>query len=107
MTNQFDDVSIQKKSNVYFDGKSISRVIECSDGTKTTIGVILPTEKPLKFKTHVTEYIEIISGECEVWIGDEEQSHFFQTGEKFEVIADSHFRIHTNDVLDYVCYLVK
>jgi len=107
MTEQFDDVSIQKKTNVHFDGKSISRVIEYSDGTKKTIGVILPTDQPLKFKTYVLELIEIISGECEVWIGIEEEYLFLKSGESFEVPANSQFKIRTNSVLDYTCHLIK
>lgn len=107
MTAQFDDVSIQKKPNVHFNGKSISRVINYPDGTIKTIGVILPTERPLKFETHVHERIEIISGECEVWIGDQENSQFLKAGESFDVPENSQFRIRTHIVVDYICHLVK
>ena len=107
MIDQFDDVSIQKKPNVYFDGKSISRVINYPDGTKKTLGVILPTEYPLKFETHVHERIEIISGECEIWIGNQENNLFLKTGESFDVPSNSQFRIKTNIVVDYICHLVK
>ena len=107
MTKQFDDISIKKKSNVHFDGKSISRIIEYPDGTKKTIGVILATEHPLKFKTHVVELIEIISGECEVWIGDDLHGKIFKTGDRFEVSANSYFKIKTQQVVDYICHLVK
>ncbi len=49
MPNQFDAVSITKKANVHYEGHSISHVIELEDGTKKTLGVILPTEKSSNF----------------------------------------------------------
>ncbi len=42
--------------------------MQFEDGTKKTLGVILPTEQPLTFETHVPERMEIISGECRVKI---------------------------------------
>ncbi|ALH96057.1 pyrimidine/purine nucleoside phosphorylase [Acinetobacter equi] len=107
MTKQFDEISIAKKSLVYFEGKSISRVIEFTDGSKKTIGVILATDYPLKFKTHVVELIEIISGRCEIWIGDDEQGKVLGIGDCLEVPANSYFKIKTDGILDYICHLMK
>jgi uncharacterized protein YaiE (UPF0345 family) len=39
---QFDHVSVIKKSNVYFDGKCVSHVVQFEDGTRKTLGVIMP-----------------------------------------------------------------
>jgi uncharacterized protein YaiE (UPF0345 family) len=46
----------------------ISHTVQFEDGTKKTLGVILPTEQALTFETHVPERMEIISGECRVKI---------------------------------------
>ncbi|NUG51141.1 pyrimidine/purine nucleoside phosphorylase [Acinetobacter lactucae] len=105
MPNQFDSVSIRKKANVYFEGHSISHLIELEDGTKKTLGVILPTNKYLIFKTHVPERIEIISGKCSVQIGDEPEVRIFSSGETFYVPENSYFKIMTDEVIDYVCHL--
>ena len=41
-TAQFDNVSIIKRANIYFDGKCVSHTILLGDGTRKTLGVIFP-----------------------------------------------------------------
>ncbi|HOG03595.1 MAG TPA: pyrimidine/purine nucleoside phosphorylase, partial [Accumulibacter sp.] len=41
--SQFDNVSVVKQANVYFDGKCISHTIRLADGSSKTVGVILPS----------------------------------------------------------------
>ncbi|MDO7457382.1 pyrimidine/purine nucleoside phosphorylase [Acinetobacter baumannii] len=105
MSNQFDSVSITKKANVYYKGHSISHLIQLEDGTKKTLGVILPTDTTLIFKTHVPEVIEIISGKCSVQIGDEPEAKIYSSGESFYVPEKSQFRIITDEIIDYICHL--
>lgn len=104
MSAQFDHVSVIKKSNVYFGGLCISHTVQFEDGTKKTLGILLPTEKSLTFETHVPERMEIISGECRVQIGDSEESELFRAGQSFYVPGNSRFKIETDEVLDYVCH---
>ena len=40
--SQFDNVSVVKKANVYFDGKVVSHTVLFADGAKKTIGLIYP-----------------------------------------------------------------
>ena len=87
MSTQFDHVSVIKKSNVYFGGLCISHTVQFEDGTKKTLGVILPTEQALTFETHVAERMEIISGECRVQIADSEESELFRAGQSFMCLA--------------------
>ncbi|MFH7767525.1 pyrimidine/purine nucleoside phosphorylase [Acinetobacter sp. BSP-28] len=105
MSTQFNFVSVTKKSNVHFDGCSVSHVIKLKDGTKKTIGVILPTEHPLVFETLVAERIEIVSGKCLVQIGNNPQSQTYYAGESFYVPKKTQFTIITDDIIDYVCHL--
>ena len=102
---QFNQVTVIKKANIYFDGKCISHTIQFDDGSKKTVGVILPSEKPLIFETHVPERMEIISGECRVRIADSEEQELFRAGQSFYVPGNSKFKIETDEVLDYVCHL--
>ena len=44
MSAQFDHVSVVKKSNVYFDGLCVSHTVQFEDGTKKTLGVLLPSK---------------------------------------------------------------
>lgn len=105
MSAQYDQVSVVKKSNVYFGGLCVSHTIQFEDGTKKTLGVIMPTEQPLTFETHVPERMEIVSGECRVKIAESETSELFRAGQSFYVPGNSTFKIETDDVLDYVCHL--
>ncbi|MCU4582487.1 pyrimidine/purine nucleoside phosphorylase [Acinetobacter gyllenbergii] len=104
MPEQFDFVSIKKKANVHFNGTSISHILVLKDGTKKTLGVILPSEEPLTFKTHLAERIEIISGQCSVLIGDDSEIQIYTSGESFQIPANSQFKIHTSEIVDYVCH---
>ncbi|MCS4297134.1 MULTISPECIES: pyrimidine/purine nucleoside phosphorylase [Acinetobacter] len=104
MTEQFDFISIKKKANVHFNGTSISHAIELKDGTKKTLGVILPSKEPLIFKTHLAERIEIFSGECSVQIGDAPDIKIYKSGESFQIPAQSQFKIKTSKVVDYICH---
>ena len=104
MSEQFDFVSIKKKANVHFNGTSISHILVLKDGTKKTLGVILPSDEPLTFKTHLAERIEIISGQCSVQIGDDPNMKIYSSGESFQIPANSQFKIHTSETVDYVCH---
>ena len=105
MSTQFNFVSVKKKSNIHFDGCSISHVIELKDGRKKTLGVILPTERPLVFETQVAERIEIVSGKCLVQIGNNHQSQAYYAGESFYVPKKTQFKIIADEIIDYVCHL--
>lgn len=104
MSDQFDSVSVTKKALVHFNGASISRVITLKDGSKKTIGVILPTEHALTFKTHSPERIEIISGECKVQIGNQPDLLTYYSGDSFSIPANSQFKIMSNVTINYVCH---
>ena len=39
---QFQNVTIVKKANIYFDGKVTSRTVLFEDGTRKTLGIMLP-----------------------------------------------------------------
>lgn len=104
MSEQFDFVSIKKKANVHFNGTSISHILVLKDGTKKTLGVILPSDEPLMFKTHLAERIEIISGQCSVQIGDDPNMKIYSSGESFQIPANSQFKIQTSEIVDYVCH---
>jgi len=40
--SQYENVSVVKQANVYFDGKCVSHTVQFADGTRKSIGVILP-----------------------------------------------------------------
>ena len=73
MPDKFDNVSVVKKSNVFFDGKCVSHSVLFPDGTRKTVGVIMPGSK-LTFNVSTPELMEITSGTCHVKIAGEPAS---------------------------------
>ncbi|MGZ8216029.1 pyrimidine/purine nucleoside phosphorylase [Methylomagnum sp.] len=100
--SQFDQVSVVKKANVYFDGKCVSHTVLFADGTRKTIGVIFPSA--LTFNTGAPEIMEIVGGVCRVRLDGEGEWKSYGAGESFQVPGDSKFDIETVEFLDYVCH---
>ena len=101
---QFDQVSVVKQANIYFDGKCVSHTVLFADGSKKTIGVIFPSK--LVFNTGLPEIMEINSGVCKVKLAGESEWKTYQAGEQFSVPGNSSFDIETVETLDYVCNFV-
>lgn len=100
--SQFDNVTVIKKANVYFDGRCVSHAIILADGTRKTLGVILPSL--LTFNTQAAEIMEIIGGHCRVRLAGSDTWASYRSGSSFDVPANSSFEIETLDTLDYVCH---
>ena len=98
---EFKDVTITKKANIYFDGKVTSRSFIFSDGSRKTLGIMLPGE--YEFNTGDREVIEIISGDLEVSLSEEEGWNTISTGESFEVPAQFKFSVKVKNITDYCC----
>ena len=60
----FENVTVVREANVYFDGKVTSRTVVFADGSKKTLGIMLPGE--YSFGTDAPEIMEILSGQLEV-----------------------------------------
>lgn len=99
---QFDNVSVVKKANVYFDGKCVSHTVLFADGTRKTVGVIFPSQ--LTFSTVAPEVMELNAGRCRVRLKGESQWREYCAGEQFGVPGNSSFDIETIELLDYVCH---
>jgi uncharacterized protein YaiE (UPF0345 family) len=100
--SQFDNVSVVKKANVYFDGKCVSHTVLLADGTRKSVGVILPSK--LTFTTGAPEVMEILDGRCRVTLKGETASKEYAGGQSFSVPGDSAFDIEALDAVHYVCH---
>jgi len=100
--SQFDNVSVVKQANIYFDGQCVSHTVLFPDGTKKTVGVISPGS--LVFNTGAPEIMEINSGVCRVKLAGESNWKTYTAGEQFSVPGNSRFDIETTETLDYVCH---
>lgn len=98
---QFDNVSVGKKANVFFDGKCVSHTVTLADGTRKSVGVILPST--LRFDLSTKEVMEVVDGTAFVSInGASEQS--FSAGQSWTVEAGGYFIIRAQDPVHYVCH---
>ena len=102
---KFNNVSVVKQANIYFDGKVVSRTVLFPDGSKKTLGIMLPGE--YLFNTDSKEEMEIMSGELEVRIGDATDWQPVKGGQTFEVPARSQFTVKVKMLTDYCCSFVK
>ena len=100
--SQYDNVSVVKKANVYFDGKCVSHTVVLADGTKKTVGVILPSS--LTFNTGAPEIMEGVGGSCRVRLQGETEWTRYAAGQSFSVPGNSSFEIACDEPYHYVCH---
>lgn len=94
--------TIQTRANVYFDGRCVSHSIELADGSRKSVGVILPST--LSFKTGAPEVMELVDGTCRVRLPGSDAWAEYRGGQSFEVPGDSSFDIEVTQTLHYVCH---
>jgi uncharacterized protein YaiE (UPF0345 family) len=101
-TQQINGVSVNPQANVYFDGKCVSHSITLADGTKKSVGVILPAT--LTFNTGAPEIMECVAGACEYKLAGSDAWVKSSSGEKFSVPGNSKFEIRVADAYHYICH---
>ena len=101
MTDQIT-ASIATRANVYFDGKCVSHSITLPDGTKKSVGVILPST--LNFNTGAPEVMELVAGACRVKLAGSDAWIGYEGGQSFSVPGQSSFDIEVTDALHYICH---
>ncbi len=98
----FQNVTVDAKANVYFDGKIASHTVHFADGSSKTLGLIYPGEFHLG--TAAPERMEIISGDCKVVIDGSSEAITVEAGSFFEVAGNSGFTITVTDcICEYIC----
>ncbi len=102
--SQFENITVVKEANIYFDGQVTSRTIIYPDGSRKTLGIMLPGK--YEFNTDEKEVMEIIAGKLEVLLPGGEWMHI-KSGECFEVPAKSKFQLKIFDITDYCCSFVN
>ena len=102
MSDRIDAVSVLTLANVYFDGKCVSHTVLLADGTRKSVGVILPAT--LTFNTGAPERMDIVAGRCRVRQAGSEAWLDYGSGQAFDVPGDSHFDIEAIEPTHYVCH---
>ncbi|MCH9699187.1 MAG: pyrimidine/purine nucleoside phosphorylase [Gammaproteobacteria bacterium] len=103
--SEFNNVTIVKIANLYFDGQVSSRTIRFADGSEKTLGVMLPGN--YTFNTELMEIMEIQQGRLEVELPGSAQWQTIVAGESFEVPANAQFNLKVLEPTDYCCSYIK
>ena len=101
-TETLAGVSVTTRANVYFDGKCVSHSVTLADGTKKSVGVILPAT--LTFNTGAPEIMECVAGACEYKLAGSNEWVKSSAGQKFNVPGNSSFEIRVSEAYHYVCH---
>ena len=104
-TEKIDSISVQTQANVYFGGKCVSHGITFADGTKKSVGVILPAT--LTFNTGAPEIMECVAGACDYRLAGTDAWRASAAGEKFSVPGNTRFEIRVADGVEayhYICH---
>ena len=102
-TDQLQGVSVQTRANVYFDGRCVSHGVTFADGSKKSVGVILPAT--LTFNTGAPEIMETVAGACSVKLPGAADWQRFGPGERFNVPANASFEIRVEgEPYHYICH---
>ena len=99
--DRFEQVTVIKQANVYYEGKVTSRTVLFADGTRKTLGIILPGK--YSFGTAEKEHMEILGGMLRALLPGESAWQSFGEGQTFEVPANSRFECEAEGVCDYCC----
>lgn len=104
--SKFENVTVIKEASIYFDGNVTSRTILFADGSKKTLGIMMPGE--YEFGTDVAENMEMLTGDVEVLLPGETAWRVIPNGSSFDVPANSKFGIKVKNIADYCCsYFTK
>jgi len=101
MMASFENVSVEIQGNSYFDGAVTSRTVNFADGSRKTLGFMLPGE--YEFGTAAAELMEITSGELEVKLPGSDTWVSIKGGESFNVPANAKFQVKVSAITDYCC----
>ncbi len=98
---EFNNVTVVKAANIYFDGKVTSRTVKFADGSHKTLGIMLPGD--YSFNTAAAERMEVLAGSMDIRLAGSDEWHTYGPGDSFDVPANSSFDLKITDVADYCC----
>jgi uncharacterized protein YaiE (UPF0345 family) len=102
MADKLIAAEISTRANVYFDGKCVSHTVHLPDGSRKSVGVIMPAS--LTFSTGAPEVMQIVDGACKVRLAGQSEWTSHGAGDRFEVPGQSSFDIDVSEPLHYICH---
>jgi uncharacterized protein YaiE (UPF0345 family) len=101
-TATLSNVTVATQASVFFDGKCVSHQLILADGTKKSVGVVLPAT--LTFNTGAAEIMECTGGSCEYKLAGTDAWVTSAAGSKFSVPGNSSFDIRVTEAYHYICH---
>lgn len=101
-TETLSNVTVATKASVFFDGKCVSHQLTLADGTKKSVGVVLPST--LTFNTGAAEIMECTGGSCEYKLAGTDAWVTSAAGSTFSVPGNSSFDIRVTEAYHYICH---
>ena len=101
-TDKIDGVSVTTQASVYFDGKCVSHTLTFPDGSKKSVGVVLPAT--LTFGTAAPEIMECVAGSCEYKLAGSTDWKRSVAGERFSIGTNTKFDIRVSEPYHYICH---
>ena len=99
---KLENVTVEAKANIYFNGKVVSHSVYEKDGRKKTIGLIYPGT--YSFSTGAPERMVMTSGRCRVKLKGSEEWSRYEAGQEFPVPGNSSFEISVEEgIAEYLC----
>ena len=99
--DKYKNVNVDKLANIYFEGNVISRNIFFKDGSRKTLGVMLPGK--YEFNTEARELMEIISGKLNLKLQNHDDWQLIKDGMDFNVPKKSSFKVNVLELVNYTC----
>ena len=99
--DKYENVHVDKLANIYFNGNVISRNIFLKDGSRKTLGVMLPGE--YEFNTEARELMEIISGKLNLKIQNDIEWTLIKDRMDFNIPKNSSFKVEVLEIVNYTC----
>ncbi len=100
-SDKFENVTVVKKANIYYGGQVTSRTVLFPDGSRKTLGIMLPGE--YEFEASLHEVVEVLSGETDFLAPGSQQWQTIRAGGTYEAAANSTFRLKVKTPVDYCC----
>lgn len=101
---KFTNVTVSKEANIFYDGKVTSRSLEFEDGTRKSLGIMLPGE--YEFNTIHEQIMDVQTGELEVMMPAEDWKKIVAP-QTFIVKPNSKFKLRVHSLVDYCCSFIK
>lgn len=101
-TSQLSGVAVATIASVFFDGKCISHQITLPDGSRKSVGVVLPAT--LTFNTGAPETMECVAGSCDYKLAGSDAWLTSKPGEQFSIPANASFDIRVTEPYHYICH---